>query len=490
MPPRLGLVLESPRLDVEDAGFARPDLEASISITDAGTLQILSKSYQAYKFTKDGMSRTDSTIKTPNGHQFYKISEQDVRILKTLGRGASSVVQKAYFPAASKFVAIKKINCFEKEKRHQMMNDVKALCDIPNVPGLVQFIGAYHAPENGEIAIVLEYMNGGSLSDVTAQVKHIPEDVLSRITAQVLQGLVFLHSRHTVHRDIKPANILVDLDGGAKITDFGISAFVDNTLAVCNTFLGTVTYMSPERINSQPYSFPADIWSLGLALLECATGQYPYDASVGPLQLMIQVVGEAAPVPAAGTCSEEFCDFISQCLQKDPFKRPSADALLKHAFIQKFAEQPVDLKIFMKCVFNPEEWLEEMAVVVTSRYYSLMSAGKDKLALLAALYTDESILSYEGVTVRGRAAIMAHLKGIMALHAAFGRAEHKVEHLDIQKLHKDGCALVHVEGQIKLHGVGAGLGGSERSVFAEAFALRQSSRGEYYITNQLFMLLR
>lgn len=56
----------------------------------------------------------------------------------------------------------------------------------------------------------------------------------------------------------------------------------------CNTFLGTVTYMSPERINGQPYSFPADIWALGLTLLECATGKYPYDASGGTIELMIQ----------------------------------------------------------------------------------------------------------------------------------------------------------------------------------------------------------
>lgn len=57
----------------------------------------------------------------------------------------------------------------------------------------------------------------------------------------------------------------------------------------CHTFLGTVTYMSPERINGEPYSFPADIWALGLTLLECATGRYPYDASGGTIQLMIQV---------------------------------------------------------------------------------------------------------------------------------------------------------------------------------------------------------
>ena len=63
-----------------------------------------------------------------------------------------------------------------------------------------------------------------------------------------------------------------------QLSDFGISAFVDNTLAQCHTFLGTVTYMSPERLEGKPYSFPADIWALGLTLLEAATGRYPYDA--------------------------------------------------------------------------------------------------------------------------------------------------------------------------------------------------------------------
>jgi serine/threonine protein kinase len=57
----------------------------------------------------------------------------------------------------------------------------------------------------------------------------------------------------------------------------------------CATFVGTVTYMSPERINNECYSYPADIWSLGLSLLECATGVFPYNASKGPVNLMLQV---------------------------------------------------------------------------------------------------------------------------------------------------------------------------------------------------------
>lgn len=60
-------------------------------------------------------------------------------------------------------------------------------------------------------------------------------------------------------------------------------------LLQCATFVGTVTYMSPERINNEPYSYPADIWSLGLALLECGTGEFPYSANKGPVNLMLQV---------------------------------------------------------------------------------------------------------------------------------------------------------------------------------------------------------
>ncbi len=70
---------------------------------------------------------------------------------------------------------------------------------------------------------------------------------------------------------------------------FDLADVLSLSSSQCHTFLGTVTYMSPERINGEPYSFPADIWALGLTLLECATGRYPYDASGGTIQLMIQV---------------------------------------------------------------------------------------------------------------------------------------------------------------------------------------------------------
>eukprot|EP00891_Asterochloris_glomerata_P006309 jgi/Astpho2/6309/gw1.00090.6.1_t len=298
---------------------------------------MLSRSRQEYKFTAHGMSRTGSAPLTMEGQHSVnmvplQVSEKDVTVLKRLGSGASSVVLKGFHWRANRFVAIKKIN----EKRTQLMNDVKALSDAPPSAGLIEFVGAYHTSEDGQIAVVLEYMDGGSLGDVLGKAGRVSEPVLAALTRRILTGLLQLHKgRHTVHRDIKPANILLTLGGKAKISDFGISAFVDNTLAVCHTYIGTVTYMSPERINSQPYSFPADIWSLGLTLLEAVTGRYPYDASVGPLQLMIQVVEDDVPFPAEGACTAELQDLLRKCLCKDPLRRLSAEALLRHPWLQQ-----------------------------------------------------------------------------------------------------------------------------------------------------------
>nr|BCL66130.1 serine/threonine-protein kinase [Volvox africanus] len=323
MPPKLLL-----KLEVEPEPVQHNLDMASIRMSD-DSLTVLTQSCNHVSFTAEGMLLKSDGL-------FYKISEKDIRILKKLGQGASSIVHKGFLIRENKFVAVKKINVFERETRHQMINDLKALCDAPNMPGLVSFYGAYHVPESGQISIVLEYVDGGSLADVLAKVGKIPENVLSKMTAKILRALAFLHKeKHLVHRDIKPANILMTISGEPKITDFGISAFIDSTLAQCHTFLGTVTYMSPERINNMSYSSPADIWSLGLALVELATGQYPYPAGAGPLQLMIHVLQEDAPLPPAGKFGEEFRDFVRLCLAKEPHRRPTAEVLLGHPFITK-----------------------------------------------------------------------------------------------------------------------------------------------------------
>merc|ERR1712217_872098 len=128
----------------------------------------------------------------------------------------------------------------------------------------------------------------GSLADLKkrllARQEILPPIYLSCITAQIMKGLDHLHNKKLLHRDIKPENILHNHLGEVKLTDFGIAKDLDTTLAMANTFLGTVTYMSPERCLGQDYSLESDIWSVGMVIYELATCKYPFaDISTFPV---------------------------------------------------------------------------------------------------------------------------------------------------------------------------------------------------------------
>eukprot|EP00897_Mesotaenium_endlicherianum_P002180 jgi/Mesen1/1990/ME000147S01081 len=173
----------------------------------------------------------------------------------------------------------------------------------------------------------------------------IPEEYLAEITRQVLQGLSYLHRLHVVHRDIKPSNLLVNHSGEVKIADFGVSTTLDNTLAQCNSYVGTSAYLSPERINPPPAggrynAYAGDVWSLGLTLLELKMGRFPYlqpGQTADWMTLFGNIVYNDPPV-APEACSLAFRSFISSCLQKDPMRRPSVRQLIEHPFAQMYQE--------------------------------------------------------------------------------------------------------------------------------------------------------
>ena len=106
------------------------------------------------------------------------------------------------------------------------------------------------------------------------------------ITIQILNGLNYLHKKHVMHRDIKPANILLNKNGAVKLADFGVSGIMENTRDGLMSFVGTMNYMSPERLKGDTYYAETDLWSLGIILVECATGSCPYPTSYGFWQLI------------------------------------------------------------------------------------------------------------------------------------------------------------------------------------------------------------
>ena len=146
-----------------------------------------------------------------------------------------------------------------------------------------------------------------------------------------------------IHRDLKPSNILVNSKGEIKIADFGVSTMVEGSWAQKKTMIGTYIYMAPERIDADSYYLNSDIWSLGIIVMECLLGYYPYiiynNNTLPNSVWIVHELIENNPIPTLSSelYSKELIDFIKQCLIKDINKRPKAVQLLNHPFIQKYS---------------------------------------------------------------------------------------------------------------------------------------------------------
>uniref|UniRef100_A0ACD5W5T3 Uncharacterized protein n=1 Tax=Avena sativa TaxID=4498 RepID=A0ACD5W5T3_AVESA len=207
---------------------------------------------------------------------------------------------------------------------------------------------------NGIVSIAMEYMDYGSLVDFLKTVRTIPEAYLAAICKQVLKGLIYLHhEKHIIHRDLKPSNILINHRGEIKISDFGVSAIIASSSAQRDTFTGTFSYMAPERISGQKHGCPSDIWSLGLVMLECATGNFPYLLGDSFYDLLEAVVDRPPPSAPPEKHSPEFCSFISACMQKNATDRSSAQILLAHPFLSMYDGLDVDLADYFTSAGSP-----------------------------------------------------------------------------------------------------------------------------------------
>ena len=140
---------------------------------------------------------------------------------------------------------------------------------------IVSFYGAYVKSEQLLAALVMEFMDGGSLNRIVENGGIQSENVLRHIAFSSLKGLATMHSKQTLHRDIKPDNILINTNGDVKVADFGLASHVDKKDDSLKSFEGTLAYMSPERMKGDPYSYASDIWSVGMSILALALGCSP-----------------------------------------------------------------------------------------------------------------------------------------------------------------------------------------------------------------------
>ncbi|TDL22144.1 Pkinase-domain-containing protein [Rickenella mellea] len=333
----------------------------------------------------------------------YDLRNEDLKELQELGQGNGGSVKKVEHTPSGKIMAKKIVLIDAKPSvRKQILRELQIMHDCHS-DYIISFYGAFLADPN--ICICMEYMDKGSLDGIYKKIGPIDIDIVGKVALAVLEGLTYLYDVHRIiHRDIKPSNILCNSSGQIKICDFGVSGELINSIA--DTFVGTSTYMSPERIQGAPYTVKSDVWSLGISLIELALGRFPFSdsssdsdlsddpegtlsprrpPSVGPglslssvvnggartakktskkdkrkskgvslqgggmtmsiLELLQHIVNEPAPrLTPEGRFPREAEEFVDACLFKDPEVRWTPKDLLKHKWIDRARTETIDLE--------------------------------------------------------------------------------------------------------------------------------------------------
>uniref|UniRef100_A0A8C7XTJ2 Dual specificity mitogen-activated protein kinase kinase 2 n=1 Tax=Oryzias sinensis TaxID=183150 RepID=A0A8C7XTJ2_9TELE len=299
--------------------------------------------------------------------QVGELKDEDFEPICELGAGNGGVVNKVRHKPSGLVMARKLIHLEIKPAiRNQIIRELQVLHEC-NSPYIVGFYGAFYS--DGEISICMEMVDPW---------------IRRFLEKSVLRGLAYLREKHQImHRDVKPSNILVNSRGEIKLCDFGVSGQLIDSMA--NSFVGTRSYMSPERLQGTHYSVQSDVWSMGLSLVELAIGRYPIpppdakeleaifgfailDGAEGEphtqrprppgrpvsghgvdsrpamaiFELLDYIVNEPPPKLPHGVFTSDFQDFVTKCLIKNPAERADLKMLMSHTFIKRSEVDGVD----------------------------------------------------------------------------------------------------------------------------------------------------
>ncbi|KAM9379729.1 STE20-like serine/threonine-protein kinase [Phaethornis superciliosus] len=270
--------------------------------------------------------------------------EEFWEIIGELGDGAFGKVFKAQNKETKVLAAAKVIDTKSEEELEDYMVeiDILASCDHPNI---VKLLDAFYYENN--LWILIEFCAGGAVDAVMLELERpLTEPQIKVVCRQTLEALNYLHENKIIHRDLKAGNILFTLDGDIKLADFGVSAKNTRTIQRRDSFIGTPYWMAPEVVmcetsKDRPYDYKADIWSLGITLIEMAQIEPPHH-ELNPMRVLLKIAKSDPPTLAQPSkWSPDFKDFLKKCLEKNVDARWSATQLLQHPFVTVTSNKPI-----------------------------------------------------------------------------------------------------------------------------------------------------
>ena len=250
-------------------------------------------------------------------------------LTELVGHGGMSSVYKAHDSLLERNVALKVLHeqyNADADFVERFKREARAVAQLQH-PNIVTVID--RGEEEGRQYIVFEYIDGENLKELVVRKGRLDVREALEIAVEVARGLAFAHERGLVHRDVKPQNVLLNGDGRAKVTDFGIARSLDvEGMTSAGMVLGTSNYIAPEQASGQPVDAHTDVYSLGAVLYEMLTGDVPFSGE-SFVAVAMKHVHEPPPnlLDLRSDVPLRVAAAVDRALEKDPNQRfPTMDA--------------------------------------------------------------------------------------------------------------------------------------------------------------------